>query len=430
MNFGFWILDFGFQQPRASGLRRTCARRCLAATSLRNPKSKIQNPKSILLAALFSLAFASSTLADDEPSSFTLVTRDFQVKSVRLASMNDRTLVHMEESRGWVNVDLNQCVALFSPAATEDVHRPALGAVVLADGQRLPGEAVVGAPPQGETLAWNHAWLGRVDVPLRLIASVVLRSDVTAPAPGNNDIVLLVNGDRREGFVTAIGDPMTIDEGEGAAAQTVQIPLERVAAITMVAPPQTGTGRRVWFTEGTVLDVQSIGVGEDGYVRLSGSALGGGTQPSRVGLADIAAILFDRHTLVPLASLAPTRVEGPITRYVVPKPTMLDPEAALGLSGIEYSGPTIVRYALPEGCQRFVAEAELPRKSRSWGDCELIVRSDDQQVFRAHLNAATSTASVNVPLKGRELTIEVGAGAHGPIQDTLLLHRPMLLKGR
>jgi hypothetical protein len=133
---------------------------------------------------------------------------------------------------------------------------------------------------------------------------------------------------------------------------------------------------------------------------------------------------------VPLASLTPTRIEGPVTRYVMPKPWLLDADAALGLSSIEYSGPLIVRYALPAGCERFVAEAELPRDARAWGDCELIVRSDDEEVFRARLNGAAPSATVNVPLKGRELTIEVTTGAHGAIQDVIRLHGPMLLKGK
>lgn len=381
--------------------------------------------------------------------SFLLVTRDAQVREVRLAAINDQSIVIMDAGPGWVTLDLRQCVALLGPdsAAAESSMRPARGMIVLADGQRLPGEAVTGATSPPDTLAWNHPWLGRVDVSFNAIASVLLTADAVAPAPGDADVVLTANGDKQEGFVTAIGENITLDVGEGANRQTVAIPLDRVTAITMIAPRQPGTGRRVWFTEGTVLDVKSIAVGDDGYVRMTGGTLldrngdagsVGANQPSstppRVGLSDIAAMLFDRDALLPLASLTPSRVEGPATRYVLPKPTLLNPDAALGLSAIDFSGPLVTRYALPAGCERFIAEAELPRDMRAWGDCELIVRSDDAQVFRARLNAMTPTAAINVPLPdkkgGRELTIEVTAGAHGPIQDLVRLHRPMLLKGK
>jgi hypothetical protein len=370
----------------------------------------------------------------------------------------------MEPDRGWVTLDLQQCIALLNPDA-ESGSRPARGLLMLADGQRLPGEAVTAVePPVPDTLAWNHPWIGRIDVPFKLIAAVLLTDDAVAPPQGSADVVLTVNGDRQEGFITAIGDPVTIEvtpatgtDGALATPQSVNIPLDRVVAITMVAPRQPGVGRRVWFAEGTVLDVQSVAVGDDGYVRMSGGALLGSAataggeknvsaaggaannrrnanQPPRVGISDIAAMLFDREALVPLALLPPVRVEGPSTRYLLPKPALLDPDAALGLSTIEYSGPLVVRYALPAGCQRFIASAELPREMREWGDCELIVRIDDEQVFRTHLSAQTPTAAINAPLPakgaGRELTIEITAGAHGPIQDLVRLRRAMLLKGK
>jgi hypothetical protein len=219
----------------------------------------------------------------------------------------------------------------------------------------------------------------------------------------------------------------------------MNIPLERVTAITMIAPRQIGTGRRVWFSEGTVLDVQSIAVGDDGYVRMAGGPFmgrldardrGADAEPPRIGVSEVSAMLFDREALVPLASIQPTRVEGPATRYMLPRPALLEADAALGLSTMELSGPVIARYALPAGCQRFVAEAELPQDMRTWGDCELIVRSDDEEIFRAKLNANSPRASINAAIRGRELTIELAAGDHGPIQDLVRLHRAMLLRSK
>jgi hypothetical protein len=162
--------------------------------------------------------------------------------------------------------------------------------------------------------------------------------------------------------------------------------------------------------------------------------LPGALPPAQVGMGEIAAILFDRERLLALAGIAPTRVEGPPTRYMLPRPGIVNHHAPLGLSTIEFSGPITVRYALPAGCERFAAEAELPREARAWGDCEFIVRCDDAEMFRAHLSATSPSSTINVPLPpkpaGCELTIEITEGAHGPIQDLVRLNRPMLLKNR
>jgi hypothetical protein len=194
----------------------------------------------------------------------------------------------------------------------------------------------------------------------------------------------------------------------------------------------------VWFVDGTVVDVQTLAIGADGLLRMTSAWMTGdatnassATAPGhRQTLAQIAAILLDANALIPLSTLTPSRVEGPATRYVLPKPQSLSANAPLNLSDIEMRGPLVVRYALPAGCQRFTAEAELPRNSQQWGDFELVVRSNDAEVFRGRLNAMTPGITINVPTPGRELTFELLPGVNGPVQDLLLLRRPMLLKGK
>jgi len=348
-----------------------------------------------------------------------------QVQQIKLVAISDQFLVHLPPDRTYENIKLEDCIALLNPQAKSQARSK--GLLLLADGQRFPGEAALNAKPQAETLAWNHPRLGRIDVPFKLIQSVLLTAEAVAPAPGKTDVVLLANGDKQEGFVTALGNPITLEVEHDGQRQNIDIPLNLVAAVTLVAPKQPPSGRRIWFEDGTVIDVQSIAVGDDGFVRLTGSSLASGTLPTGVGLSQIAAILLDPKGMIPLATLTPSRVEGPPLRYVLPKPQVLDPNAPLGLSKIEIRGPLVVRYTLPVGCQRFTAEAELPREARQWGDYDLVIRTNDDEVFRSHLNDATPTATINVPVTGRELTIELTQGAHGPIQDQLILNRAMLL---
>ena len=350
--------------------------------------------------------------------------RSWQVSPVHLIALSEAALIQRDAAP----LKLAECIALINPETQPAPSKPG-GVLLLADGQRLPGEPVETAKASADSLAWNHPWLGRVEVPLRLIQSVSYKSQAAPPPPGASDVVTLVNGDRYEGFVTALGNPVSIEiEQSGSRREVMNLPLERVAAVSMVTPRLPPKGRRIWFGEGTVLEVQSIVVGDDGVVRFTGSKLISGTQVTRLGLNEVAAILFDPSAMLPLVTIAPSRIEGPPSRYLIPKPRLLDALAPLDLSRIEFRGPLVSRYALPAGCVRLAAEAMVPVEDRSWGDCEIVIRSDDAEVFRAHLNGSTPSASINVPLTGRELTIEVTQGAHGPIQDVVVLNRAMLLR--
>lgn len=350
------------------------------------------------------------------------------VQMIHLSAITDQHLEHAPPDKSAQRVPLNDCIAVLNPAIS---MKPRTGGLLmLADGQRLPGEVIASTQPRPDSLAWNHPWLGQMNVPLTMIEFALLTPTAALPPPGQEDVILLANGDRQEGLIVSWGATVSLESGRGAQKQTSEIPLNRITSIRMVAARSAPTGRRIWFDDGTVLDVQSINLSADGAVRLSGSTLlssGPGTQPIQLGPAQIAAILFDAQAMTPLAALNPSRVEGPPTRYQLPKPMAINPEAPLGLSDIEISGPLVVRYSLPMGAQRFTADVELPGEARRWGNCDLIVRSDDREVFRTRLHEKNPAASINVVISGRELTIEVGEGENGPIQDRVMLRRPMLL---
>ncbi len=178
-----------------------------------------------------------------------------------------------------------------------------------------------------------------------------------------------------------------------------------------------------------MVDVARIVLGEDGFVQLVGLPFLTEQQAKQVPLSALAAVLFDPDALSPFAALSPTRVQGPPTRYVVPPPKALDDFAPLGLSRVEFRGPVTVRYELLSGPMYFSAEARLSPMARSWGDCELVIRDDEQEVFRARLNAEHPTVSIGIALLGSQLTIEITEGSNGPIQDHVVLHRAMLLTG-
>jgi hypothetical protein len=359
---------------------------------------------------------------------FLLVRRGRPVEIVSVAEIGANRLVHRDSAAGWVTVPRDDCVALLD---TEAVVIPRMqGWLRLADGQRFPGQALSGSRAEDDVLVWvQSSWLGRMEVPLNRIESVTFVGGAPLPAPGDADALQLANGDRLEGLVTALGDPITVEvlDGETAGPRTIELPLDRVVAVRMVTPPRRPSGRRLWLVDGTVVDVGEVMLGDDGYFRLEGLPLVADEEAKRLEADAVVGVQFDARRLVPFAAIAPIRVEGPSTRYVVPAPAVLDEFAPLGLGEVEFRGPVSVHYLLPSGSVYLSAEAALPVKARSWGDCELVIREDDERIFSVRLNADRPAAVIGVRLNGSQLTVEVTEGAGGPVQDQVVLLRALVL---
>jgi len=367
------------------------------------------------------LAAAPAALA--KSGNFLLIRRDMPVQTVEVAEIGARRLVFREDGGSWVSVSRGRCVALLNTDVLIVPRRQ--GWLDLADGQRFPGQAL-SAARMTDVLVWiQSSWLGRMEVPLDHIRSALFQSSAVVPPQGDADVLLLANGDLIEGFITSLGDPVSLELTDADTA-AIDLPLGRVHAVRMVTPPQKPTGPRLWLLDGTIVEARQVLLSDDGFYRLEGVAF---TQEDsyRIALDGVAALLFDPDALVPFADLTPRRVEGPPTRYVVPAPRALDDHAPLGLSRLEFRGPITVYYVLPAGAMYFAAEAQLPAPSRAWGDCELIIRDDDRTVFTARLNAETPTASIGVRLSGSTLTVEVTEGAAGPIHDHVVLFRSLIL---
>ena len=356
---------------------------------------------------------------------FLLIRRDMRVQTVEVAQIGQR-LVFREDGGGWASVAIDRCVALLR---TDTLITPRhQGWLTLTDGQSFPGQALSGARVAEDAFVWNQSsWLGRMEVPLDHVASVVFDPGTTVPTAGEQDVLLLVNGDRVEGFITALGDPVSLElRDDGNGSTSIELPLDRVRAVRMVSPPRKPSGQRLWLVDGTIVDVERVVLGDDGYYRFEGISFT--EQDSvRVAPAGVAAVLFDPSALVPFASLQPRRVEGPPMRYVVPRPEVRDGRAALGLFEVEFRGPLAAHYVLPSGATYFGAEARLPEPARPWGDCVLSIRDNGQEIFTARLNAETPTAVIGVRLTGSMLTVEVAEGSGGPIQDRVVLVRAMIL---
>lgn len=363
-----------------------------------------------------------------DPIEVILIGQDLQVTQTRLVTL-DQQYVSTRPAGGAARTDaVSDFIALAAVNVTPAL--PGTGLLVLADGQQLPGEALEDDNAE-DVLVWRHPWLGRIDVPIDDVANVRFRAGVSLPEPSNADVVLLANGDRLEGFIVALGDPVVLEVQRGDAVSLLELPLRNVASVRMVAPQQEPSGVRVWLADGTIIDAHAVQIEDNGRARLTSTWHGPDDAPTRLMTSEITAILLDPSTLTPLADIPPQRVEGPMTRYEIPAPMVREEAAVLGLSSIEYRGPLVVHYVLPRGTSRFAAEAILPDTAQPWGDFELIVRSAGEVLFQTRMNASNPSVNINIELPaseaGRELTVEMLEGAYGPINDRLILQRPMLL---
>ena len=379
----------------------------------------------IAIGAVSALACGAPALAEE---GFLLIDGRLRAHPVRIVEINDRAVRFLNESDQVRALARTECIALAGAGAAPGAPGRGAGLLVLADGQRLPGAMARGsAGASAEILSWEHPWLGRVDVALEQVSALSLRASEPVPVPGDKDVIVLANGDRLRGFITGLGDPMTIVIDVEAGAREMQVPVDRAVGLALVTPPRQPVGPRIWFADGTMLDVGRVAAGDDGYLRLDPTWADDADPQVQVRLADVTAILFDPRSMVPLDSIDPIGFETSAPRFFVPAPLRLDERSPLGLGRIEYRGPLLVRYALPPGTRRFAAEATVPPDARRWADFELVVRDDDHEVYRVHLDALAPEASVNVALAGSELTIELIQAGNGPIQDWLILDRAMLL---
>jgi hypothetical protein len=379
-----------------------------------------------VLVCLALLGAAERSGAQVEPATFRLIDRELESRIVHLLEIADDEIVVREPHGEQRAVPIDRCIALIRvpelPVAVRGVGR-----LAVADGQLLPGTPARREAATPGVLMWQHDLLDRLGVSVDDVAAVTFRPSAPLPVAGQNDTVVLRNGDRLEGFVVSLGDPVVIEMNVDGQSRAIELARDRVSGAALVTSREASDRRRVWFRDGTVLDVDELTVRDDGFVRVRASLASAGSAPKQVQLDKIRAVLFAPGAFVPLSDLVPSAVEATSPRYVVPPPRALGAAPALDLAPVEYRGPILVRYMLPPGTRYFAADVELPEAARLWGDCELIVRVDDDEIFRTHLDGDAPLANFNVPTLGSELTIELTRGANGPIDDRLILHRAMLL---
>ena len=385
-----------------------------------------------------------------------LIDDQLRAEAVRLLQLSDSSLVIVDNEGQRVRISIDGIVALLPArslpdpshgvgAVSPDGAARAIpldelrdrfaaasgGSIETIDGMRFPGDPL---PTQGATdeVSWMHPRFGIVSFDLERLASLV--KPEAAPLrliledDPVEDVLHLANGDRLRGFIISLANPVEIETDAG----TIQLPPDRVAAAVFSNPRKHLQGMIVWLDDGTVTGVQHLASDSGRRVRLT---LPTG-QDAIYEIEHLRAVGFDSGRLVALSDLEPTLQEpigprmlaGGIRRVQHPDDLLTGSAATLDAFDIEMPGPMRVRYDLPRGARRFATTASLADESTPWGDCEIVVEIDDEEVFRRRIHRRDPVAPVNVVIEaGRTLTITIDPGRFGPIKDRVILHRPLVL---
>lgn len=296
--------------------------------------------------------------------------------------------------------------------------------VELADGQRW-----VGAPARStlpEHLGWKIDRVGVLAAPLEQVLRAQLGADGPALAFDEKapaDRLLLSNGDALSGLLVSIGDDVEFEVQQSSV--TTRLPLAQVTSLALANARRPPTGMMLWLADGSVLRVEEChwSPGTLSFTTTDGLV------KCRVESDMLRGISFAAERVAPLASLHPEVSRDSKWLSVVEAPTVVDAQRAVGLSDVQFRGPVVAQYALPPGATRFAATAIVPRFVADWADFNLTVLVDDRVVLEAGMDGTgRSRRGIDVPLNhASTLTIRLDEGGRGPIQDVLILQRPMLL---
>lgn len=309
-----------------------------------------------------------------------------------------------------------------------------IGVLETVDGQRFPGHFSTTAG-QEDAIVWTHPAFGTVIFPFEEVAAAFRDMDearlmpeaATAPL---DDVLVLTNGDRLRGFVVGLGDPVEIEVDD----QPVLIPAERVSAAILSNPRRARSGDMVWLEDGTAALIDRFALTERGMITV---ALPNGSSGDYESSA-LRALAFGVERFVALSSLTPVE-QAPVGDRRIAEPIITAPNSddmlassapALGAFDVILPGPMRVVYNLPPGASRLAMTALLGADAGAWGDCELVVSIDGREAARAHLSAEHPTHAINVEASGRSLTITLEPGRFGPIRDSAVLARPIILVDR
>lgn len=396
-------------------------------TSTRRLHRLILSCAAALPASLATQGAHAQTADEPQPMRATLLDDQLTQRTVTILSLDDRLLTFTDEQPRRRTLARPAILAILpiheqEPSAVD----PDAGVLELVDRQRFPGD-IQPSNESSETIIWSHEWLGRRSLPLEQV-SWFLRPgagsdafDSRAPHP-SSDTLYLTNGDQQSGFLSSASGAIVLETPDG----DVTLDASRVLAARLSNPRVAPTGPRIWAADGTVAAVTRINIDAPGRVTIALT----GSDTSFIEWSDLRAIALQTGRLRSLADLDPPAMTPLPPRRTVPPVVTSDALAPLNASDMLLSGPLKAEWTLPTGTRRLAFKAAVDRAAAPWGECTLIVSSENVELARRALSPGAPPAVVNLPIEGSTLAITIEPGKFGPIRDWVVLSQPLFLIDR
>ena len=367
---------------------------------------------------------------------WSVTTSDFETRRGRLLAVGDAGVTIQPANETQQAVARSSFVRMerLDPsgtgvAASTSTDRDGDDAFVLhlRDGDRLRGTPTA----LGETAMTVHTDLvGDVDVPLEQLLALTRGAAGGRPwrevAPPSDEI-LLANGDRLAGYVSAVdGGTMTVtDRGNNPFPVDVSAVRQvRFADPGLPSPPPPENGWRVTTAAGSTFTTESLTYGDGEFAATY--------RGRRLTLAERDVLVVEQSggPVVWLSDLFPSVDEQ--TPYLSARfDTRTDGLREGSGRGFAVHSRSVLRFDVPPGYERFRVRYKLADDS-SRGDVSVAIKFDDRLVHSVeHLRSGDAPAPVDLPLDGAtSITLEVGYGAGLDVDDSFVWIDPALVRGK
>ena len=297
----------------------------------------------------------------------------------------------------------------------------------LVDGQRFPGSLHPGA--DGEPV-WRSAWVRDQDFDLDRIRAIRLARGVQVPPAVDADVLVLTNGDRLEGLVLEMGSRVQIEvERSDRDPETIGVPIDRVAAVSLVNPIQPRRGSMTWLRGGHRIGSESIRIGDDGYLRLLNPVVGGG--PVEIPLEFLMGVAMDAGRIVSVSDLDIEVEPGPAKgiRPWIPEVSTAVGHHPIDAAPLRLDGPLAATITLPNPGVRFIATLERPIDAGA-GSCLVRVLDADEVVEEIVVDPSDPLHRIDTSISSDRITIEIDDYGDGPFNDSVVLREAFVVGPR
>ena len=343
----------------------------------------------------------------------TVISRDGSSERIDARQLKD---IGSDAWPGWLALD-----ARTGDKAPESDARSVLA---LDDGQRINGIF----ESAGHTLHWRSRDLGLIDIDLERVQWIGPPTLATE-APPAKDRVVLLNGDRVDGFVNAIESDRGVQvetQGSAPPASARWIDLARTVSIQLAPHPRAASGWRLWLRDGSVVDVDGWQRKGD-QLQLRKAHLSGAAPTITIPWSAVLAVACPDSGIQPLWSQSwRTKEATPPERLSAPMIHM-QPQRALDLHDLDLHGPGLFTMQVPPGTRSLHLTLAEPPQLQGQLACTLHILDGEREVCTQRMDALFKPRAIDIPLQGQQVTFQLTDSARGAFGAAVRLQQAWLL---